>query len=121
MVTPVLDPISLRKIRELQRAPGTDLLRKIASLYCEDTPRMLREMRAALDTGDASRLALSAHTLKSSSASLGATLCAELCHELEALGRASNLPAVGDKLDVLDVELQKVYHELDAVLVNAAA
>jgi len=108
-------------IERVQRAPGTDLLGKIATLYCEDAPRMLCEMRAALDINDASRLAMSAHTLKSSSASLGAIHCAELCSELEALGRANNLALVGYRLDVLDVELQKVYKALDAVLVSAAA
>ena len=117
----ILDPTALRKIRDLQRRGAPDILAKVAKLYRENSPRLFGELRAAARAHDAPKLMMAAHTLKSSSASLGAAHCAALCGELEALGRAANLGAVPGKIEGLELELEKVYQALAVALVSAAA
>ena len=117
----VLDPAALRKIRDLQRADGPDILARVSNLFRENSPRLLSELRAAAKHHDGARIMLAAHTLKSSCASLGASACAELCRELEARGRDANLAAVNSKIDVLEFELESAYRALDAALVSVAA
>ena len=117
----ILDPTALRKIRDLQRGGAPDILAKVATLYRENSPRLFSEMRAAVKANDAAKLRMAAHTLKSSSASLGAARCAALCGELEALGSTTNLSIVPAKIEGLGLELESVYQALEAALVSAAA
>ena len=56
-------------------------------LYVENAPQLIDAIRRAIAAGDAPALQRSAHTLKGSSASLGAQRMAALCFELEKLGR----------------------------------
>jgi CheY-like chemotaxis protein len=100
-----LDLEALRRIRALQR-PGTpDILNKVVTLFENAAPRQLKAMQEALAGADGEALKRAAHSLKSSSASLGAGACAQLCRELEALGAAGDLAAAGPKVDVLEFEL----------------
>jgi HPt (histidine-containing phosphotransfer) domain-containing protein len=55
-----------------------------------------------------------AHSLKSSSASLGATALAELCRVLETEARAGGCPKPGAELEVLEGEFHHVRLELEA-------
>jgi two-component system sensor histidine kinase/response regulator len=49
----------------LERTAGDrDLLRELAELFCGDSPRMLAEIRAAIDAGDGVRLREAAHAIK---------------------------------------------------------
>jgi HPt (histidine-containing phosphotransfer) domain-containing protein len=50
--------------------------------YLDDTPQLLQDMQQAISASDAPALAMAAHTLKSTSASIGATCLAALCEEL---------------------------------------
>jgi HPt (histidine-containing phosphotransfer) domain-containing protein len=59
-------------------------------------------IRRAVASGDATALWQAAHAVKSSSGRLDASMFAELCHELEVLGRAAALdrvPVVLSKLE----------------------
>jgi HPt (histidine-containing phosphotransfer) domain-containing protein len=51
-----------------------------------------------METGDAESLRRAAHTLKSSSANVGATCLSEICREIEGKSRDGNLPASGDPI-----------------------
>ena len=104
-VVSAIDLTALRKIQALQRPGAPDILTKVIALYAEAVPRVLQDMRNAMMTADGELLQRAAHSLKSSSASLGATACAESCHELEALGRSGYIAAAASKIDVLEFEL----------------
>lgn len=64
--------------------------------YLDDTPRLLQGMEQAVAASDSAGLSMAAHTLKSTSASIGATalaaLCEELGHKLRS-GATAALPA----------------------------
>ncbi|MGD9601568.1 MAG: response regulator [Gammaproteobacteria bacterium] len=117
----VLDLVALGKIRALQRPDAPDILAKVVTLYREAAPRLLKEMQQAITSGDAPQLQRAAHSLKSSSASLGATACADLCRDLEALGRDGKAAAAASKVDVLEFELEAALAALDDTLREGSA
>lgn len=77
-------PIERRILVQLLEDIGGDTaaLAGLLSAYLDDTPQILREMEQAIATSDAAALVMAAHTLKSTSASIGAIRLAALCEEL---------------------------------------
>jgi signal transduction histidine kinase/DNA-binding response OmpR family regulator len=100
-----LDSGLLNNIRALQRPDVPSLLGKIIGLYLDNSPALLQSSREAVAQGDAVALMEAAHSLKSSSANLGATQLAALCKELEQRGRDNNLQGAAELVD----EIGKVY------------
>ncbi len=81
---------ALEMIRQLPGNRGMEVLRKVIDLYLASTPTLLQTMREAESGGDAEKLKAAAHSFKSSSANLGALKLADVCLELETLGRAGS-------------------------------
>ena len=81
---------ALEMIRQLPGNRGMEILRNVVDLYLANTPTLLQTMREAESGGDAAKLKAAAHSFKSSSANLGAMKLAEVCLELEVLGRAGS-------------------------------
>jgi signal transduction histidine kinase/CheY-like chemotaxis protein/HPt (histidine-containing phosphotransfer) domain-containing protein len=82
-----LDEQALQQISALRKPGGPDLLGKVARLYRERTPALLVEIEAALTRSDRKALAVAVHSLKSSSACVGALQLADACDLLERLAR----------------------------------
>lgn len=79
---PRLDMDSIAQIRELEAVrPG--LLAKLAASFEESGPRLLEQMREAIDRGDPAATRAAAHTLKGTAASLGALRLSECARRLE--------------------------------------
>ncbi|NKN31858.1 ATP-binding protein [Marichromatium bheemlicum] len=81
--TAVLDPEVLDSIRALRRSGRPDPLRKVIGLYLDSAPGLMARLRQGLEARAADEVHLAAHTLKSSSANLGAHGFAALCRALE--------------------------------------
>jgi CheY-like chemotaxis protein len=89
--------IDEKVIYELRKAVSDDYLPELIKAYLEETPVLLQNLDAALIASDASAFTRAAHSIKSSSASLGALDFAAQAKELEMLGKSGDLRAVGDK------------------------
>ncbi|CAB3771285.1 hybrid sensor histidine kinase/response regulator [Burkholderia puraquae] len=89
----VIDRKALDALRALQRPGRPDVLTRIIDQFTADAPRLIRDMCAAVEAGDADALKLAAHTLKSSSANVGAHLLSARCREIERLARAADVTA----------------------------
>jgi HPt (histidine-containing phosphotransfer) domain-containing protein len=89
---PVLDE---RILTELGETTGDDLafVRELVETYLADTPAQLGAMTTAVEAGDADALVRPAHTLKSSSSTVGATRLSSIARELEMAGRSGSLEA----------------------------
>ncbi|MEO7912376.1 MAG: response regulator [Roseiflexaceae bacterium] len=76
-------------LARLQADLGGDeaIVIEVIEMFLADTPQQLERMRQALDNAAALDLRHAAHTLKSTSASVGALALAACCRELEELGR----------------------------------
>ncbi|MEB3274185.1 MAG: Hpt domain-containing protein [Prochlorothrix sp.] len=70
---------------------AAECLNFLTETFTQDTPEMLAQMRQSAEQEDADGLRRSAHTLKSSSATLGATRLSKLCLLLEQQAREGNL------------------------------
>lgn len=84
---PPLDMQVLASLRALGDDEDPDFLEDLIRMYLSDAPKHLQMMRKAVEAKDAATLKVAAHTLKSSSANLGAVPFSELCKGLEYMGR----------------------------------
>jgi CheY-like chemotaxis protein len=109
----VLDPAPLEAIRAIERSGRAGMLRKVISLYLETSPTRLRELREALARGDGDALRRAAHSLKSSSANLGATQLADLSRELEGLARSGSVVGAEPLLAQAEQEYLRVVAALE--------
>ena len=73
-------------LRELQEEGKPDILNELIELYLTDVPPQLAALREAVEAGDAHAVERISHTLKGSSANMGAVRMEALCTELEEMG-----------------------------------
>jgi two-component system sensor histidine kinase/response regulator len=108
-------------IEELLEATGGDrgFLLELVDAYLADAPAQLAAMRRAVVDGSATDLVRPTHTLKSSSAALGATGLAERCRVLEAQARSGGLEGLGDAVEAIAAELEAATGELQIVAAEA--
>ncbi|MBS0556159.1 MAG: response regulator [Proteobacteria bacterium] len=108
-----LDADVVRDLLEVMGGEFTDLVR----VYLEDTPKSIGLLEKAAASGDKGALIAPSHSLKSTSANLGALGLAELAKRLEQGARSGEL---GDEAPVLVAELARMFtrvrHELDALV-----
>ncbi len=111
---PVLDAQVFRQLREMVNKD--EILVEVVDHYLEEAPQLLRSLTEAVAKGEAVVLQRVAHTLKSTSAMLGATSLSQLCQKLEALSESicsANAPTVSLASSValvsqLETEYEKV-------------
>ncbi|WP_345793287.1 response regulator [Thauera sp. JM12B12] len=89
--TTAIDLRFLDQFRELDPDGGLALASRVMKVYLESSNEVARQIEAALDSGDAEGLRRAAHSLKSSSANVGAMSLAGLLKELEGLGKDGRL------------------------------
>jgi HPt (histidine-containing phosphotransfer) domain-containing protein len=89
---------------------------KVIAAYVDDTPQHLDTLRQAIAGLDASRLRKAAHSLKSSSANVGAETLAQMCKEMEHLGRTETTEGASGILTDMELEFQAVRHSLNVML-----
>ncbi len=91
-----LDAGALARLRELDPDGRHGVLNRVLAAFETSLARMLVQLRAELDTGDPGVVAGVAHTLKSSSASVGALALSAACADVERrlrAGEPGDLPA----------------------------
>jgi len=95
VLPPDLPLVDEAVLAELLTSTGDDpaFVRELLETYLTETPEQLEAIRAAIEADDAEMLVRPAHTLKSSSATLGAMRLSALARELEMAGRSGSLSA----------------------------
>ncbi|UNK41996.1 ATP-binding protein [Luteimonas sp. S4-F44] len=110
----VLDGEVLDDLRDLL---GDDVDRLVA-VFLDDTPRLLANFNAAAAVGDQSAMREAAHSLKSSSANLGALALSTEAKRIEAAARAGTLSNAEDAARRLDAAFA---HARQALLARVPA
>jgi PAS domain S-box-containing protein len=90
----------LHNLSELDDDDDPNFLGELINIYLLDVPQHLKIMKEAISLGDANSLKLASHTLKSSSANLGALCFSEVCKELESISRAAAESGGNQSFDV---------------------
>lgn len=119
-MTTYIDPHALKAISSLQRPGKPDLLIRIVELFKTESPKAIAAVFDGLDENDLKSVRNAAHTLKSSSAYVGAKALSEKCRDLEGAAREDNYTAciaLGDGLDEL---FEASCVELDMLMAKAA-
>jgi HPt (histidine-containing phosphotransfer) domain-containing protein len=95
------DPIDDAAFAQTIELTGGDreFLADLVSTYRTDGQARIAEMRSALAAGDATLLQRAAHTLKSSSATLGAVALADRCRAVEFAARDGQLEGLEEAID----------------------
>jgi HPt (histidine-containing phosphotransfer) domain-containing protein len=100
-----MDPEALERLR---RFGGGKLLGEMVRLFLEAAPGRIDAARVGSEAGDAPATELALHSLKSSSAQLGAMRMQRLCGQGEQLAKAGDLGIVGLLVADLEAEFQRV-------------
>lgn len=103
-----LDDAALARLSELDPDGSNGLVERVLSTYAASLDRLMAELRAARVAGQSDVVRRVAHTLKSSSASVGATVFASLCAQVEAATREPQPGTVEPLLDALEAETVRV-------------
>lgn len=106
-LTPAIDTKVLQAFRKMV-GENDGIVAEMIDCYLEEAPLLVQTIAQAIDRADAFALRMSAHTLKSSSATLGATNLAALCQELEAIARSGDTINTVDKVPQLEAEFSRV-------------
>lgn len=105
--------IDLDTYYELKRLMGADFIVEVIETYFGETGELLDQLRQVLSAGDAIAFGRLAHSIKSSSASLGALGFSQLARELEMMGKAGDLTGAGPRLERLAEDFQQVVSRLE--------
>ncbi|MQA23706.1 response regulator, partial [Rugamonas rivuli] len=107
---------ALDNIRALSASNGNALLERVLQAYLDDTPSHLRALQQAIATGNTVQLRKAAHSLKSSSANVGAVALAQHSKEMEQLGRNDTTAGAAILLAEMERSFQAVRQALGAIL-----
>lgn len=96
-----LDAQALARLRELDPEGRSGVVGRVMQAFETSLVRQLAQLIEARDTGDTAAIGHLAHTLKSSSASLGALALSACCAEVEQAVRAGETDALAPQVDQL--------------------
>lgn len=112
-----LDAEALARLRELDPDGRSQLVRRVLEAFQTSAARLLPQLLEAQAAGDRAGVRLVAHTLKSSSASIGALALSQRCAQLEGAIRAETGEDLGVAVqamtEALDGALRAVRRALD--------
>jgi HPt (histidine-containing phosphotransfer) domain-containing protein len=112
-VVSILDKAAVDGLRALETSDNPDLLTRIIDAYLDDTPKLIEKIKQALDADDMFEVAKAAHTLKSSSANVGAAELSDRCKQLEASARRGSVGMVRELLS----DVENAYTSVESALV----
>ncbi len=104
----VLNAEAIRRLRELDPTGESHLLKRVFQAFETSLNRLLPQLEQARNTADAAGVRLVAHTLKSSSATIGAVQLSRVCAEVEAMAHESRLDAAAPCIEQILSEAQAV-------------
>jgi HPt (histidine-containing phosphotransfer) domain-containing protein len=110
-----LDAGALQRRRELDPTGANRLLERVFQAFEASAARLLPQMHEAHRAGDHAGVRHVVHTLKSSSASIGAIKLSQLCAEIEAMIRLETLDGLTARIDLMDRETAAVLKALKNV------
>ena len=116
MSATLLDADALDRLRELDPTGTSRLMERVLRAFHSSASRLAQQFREARASGDMQGIRHVAHTLKSSSASIGALALARLCAEIETSVRAEAFAALPERLDAMDRELAAVLQAVTPML-----
>jgi len=113
---PVLDAACLAELRSLDPDGQAQLVKRVLATYQTSLVRLVDQLRQARAEAAWEQVSRIAHTLKSSSASIGALKLSQLCAAIEKAARQAQEALLPPLLDEMDVEIERVREALKQML-----
>ena len=99
---PVIDPEAIANLRALSPDDGDVFLKEILTIFLEDTPVRISELRSSLTNGKTDLFVRSAHSIKGSASNVGAAELRAIAELIEHQGRQTG-PA-GTESMIIELE-----------------
>jgi len=112
----VIDPQAIENLRALNPDDSDEFLREIVAIYLEDTPLRLAELDQCLAAGDTPKFTRAAHSIKGSSANLGAMAVRAVAEKHEHQSAKQGLDQVAELIAALKGEFARAQAELTKLL-----
>ena len=112
----VLDADALARLQDLDPSGKSGLLPRVLNTYVLSLERQLGALHSARLNADAHGQRHVAHTLKSSSASVGALKLSALCADIESKLREGQVDGLEAQLDALTLEAARILAALRETL-----
>ena len=112
----VLDEAALARLAELDPQGSAGLVQRVLSTYSSALERSRQELLLVRQPLQHEPLRHLAHTLKSSSASVGALALSALCAQVEHHLRSQQTGDIAMLLDAMQAEMQRVAGAVQAML-----
>ncbi len=107
-----IDETALDAIRSLQRPGKPDILARIVNMYIEKSPELITSIQEGVAANDCDKVKMAAHTLKSSSAYVGASSLAEVCSRVEARASKDELGDAADDINNITTGFTSVVEQI---------
>ena len=104
----LLDAQAVAALHQLDPTGANRLVQRVMTTYRSSLNRLLGELTLARARNDVASMRMVTHTLKSSSASVGALALSALCSDAEQAVRVGSLALLPALLDQLEVEAVRV-------------
>jgi CheY-like chemotaxis protein len=88
--TQVIDRQVLDQLGKVRTNGKPELLTRVIKLYLVESPKLIQKLKQAAKAANAPEMASQAHSLKSSSANVGAKVLSRYCEDLEASARRAD-------------------------------
>ncbi len=108
-----IDQSVLANLKELQEEGEPDIIEEVGGLFLKHAPEKIAAIEKAAAEKNAKALQVSAHSLKSSSAYVGAMGLSAMSKDLEMMGRSGSLEGVEEKIKTLITEYSRVKTALE--------
>ena len=115
-----LDAEALARLTELDPTGENRLIERVLLAFRASVGRLRPQLDAARQSGDRAAIRLVVHTLKSSSASIGALSLSQLCAQIETVIRVDATADLSAALGALDADLDDALRAIDALLKERA-
>ena len=115
-----IDQKALDNVRALQRAGTPDLLGRIVDLFVAQTPEAIATIKTSVKTEDLGSVRVSAHSVKSSAAYVGAQNFSNRLANIEKAAHGGDLAQCQVLVADIDQHAQSVIDELLALQAKVA-
>jgi len=117
----VLDRQVLDQLSKVRTNGKPELLARVINLYLQESPKLVQKLKQAARAGNGPEMASCAHSLKSSSANVGAKVLSRYCEEIETSARRADTDEARKILGKIETEHNCVLSALSAEFEALAA
>jgi HPt (histidine-containing phosphotransfer) domain-containing protein len=117
-----LPTLNVDTFQGLRQSINDDLaFSDLVTIYLNSAENLLEAIQIAFANQDPSQFSLSAHSLKSTSASIGAIRLSQICKYLERVGKTGKITVSSDVLHLLTNEYEQVIQAIQISVIEFMA